>query len=133
MSQKPDYDWNESKLIDDVEFNTDDAKQFHDLLNKREGDSDKGSTALMEAGQLLTGRIVELTPDFVVVDVGLKSEGLIPLAEFMKPKELELDTDIEVLLDRTEGEDGQGNPMTLLQNWDGTGELMAKGPEWICR
>nr|WP_231919497.1 30S ribosomal protein S1 [Simkania negevensis] len=50
---------------------------------------------------------VELTPDFVVVDVGLKSEGLIPINEFNNPNELTLGNEIEVFLDRTEGDDGQ--------------------------
>ena len=36
----------------------------------------------MSTGQILKGRIVEITKDFVVVDVGLKSEGLVPIDEF---------------------------------------------------
>lgn len=107
MSKELDYDWNESKYIDDVDFEEKDAKLFESLLNQKETDAGEGSIASMEVGQILKGGIVELTPDFVVVDVGLKSEGLIPVNEFNDPNELTLGNEIEVYLDRTEGDDGQ--------------------------
>ena len=107
MSSELDYDWNESKIIDDVKFKDEDAKLFQQLLSNREEKAAAGSISSMEVGQILKGKIVELTPDFVVVDVGLKSEGLIPVHEFNDTNELQMGNDIEVLLDRAEGEDGQ--------------------------
>jgi small subunit ribosomal protein S1 len=107
MSKELEYDWNESKIIDDVDFQDEDAKLFHKLLNNKEDTKEEGTISSMEVGQILKGTIVELTPDFVVVDVGLKSEGLIPVNEFTNLKELQLGMDIEVYLDRAEGEDGQ--------------------------
>ena len=107
MSQNLDYDWNESKIIDDVDFEEKDAKLFQNLLNNRENDLEEGSTSSMEIGQILKGHIVELTPDFVVIDVGLKSEGLVPTSEFQDTSELILGNEIEVLLDKAEGDDGQ--------------------------
>lgn len=107
MSKELEYDWNESKYIDDVDFEEKDAKLFESLLNQKEEVAGEGSIASMEVGQILKGDIVELTPDFVVVDVGLKSEGLIPINEFNNPNELTLGNEIEVFLDRTEGDDGQ--------------------------
>ncbi|WP_420422280.1 30S ribosomal protein S1 [Simkania sp.] len=107
MSKELEYDWNESKYIDDVDFEEKDAQLFENLLNQKEQDAGEGSIASMEVGQILKGDIVELTPDFVVVDVGLKSEGLIPVNEFNDPNELTLNNEIEVYLDRTEGDDGQ--------------------------
>lgn len=100
-------DWNESKVIDDIDFHEEEAKQFRTLLSAKETKATSGSTSSMSAGQILTGRIVEITKDFVVVDVGLKSEGLVPINEFDDPSELVLGGDIEVFLDQTEGEDGQ--------------------------
>lgn len=106
MSEELNYDWDESKIIDDVDFSEEDAKLFATLLNKKESDSNKGSISSMEVGQILNGRIVEISPDFVVIDVGLKSEGLIASGEFGSD-ELLLDNEVEVYLDRAEGEDGQ--------------------------
>lgn len=101
------HDWNESKVIDDIEFNAEDAKLFKKLLNAKEEKAGEGSVSSMNVGEILKGKIVEITKDFVVVDVGLKSEGLVPIAEFEDPSSLELDTEIEVFLDQAEGEDGQ--------------------------
>lgn len=107
MSKQTQTDWNANNIIDDVEFHEEDAKQFKNLLNRKEESAGEGSVAQMSSGQILKGRIVEITKDFVVVDVGLKSEGLVPINEFFDPNELYLDNEVEVYLDQTEGEDGQ--------------------------
>jgi len=36
----------------------------------------------LEEGQLIDGRVIQVTPDQVFIDVGYKSEGKIPIAEF---------------------------------------------------
>ncbi len=90
MSKKQQIDWNESNIIDDVSFQEEDAKQFKNLLNRKEEAAGEGSVSSMSSGQILKGRIVEITKDFVVVDVGLKSEGLVPINEFSDPCELYL-------------------------------------------
>jgi len=107
MSQQPNYDWNESNVIDDIDFNEADAAEFKNLLHKKEESASEGSIASMAAGEILKGVIVEITKDFVIVDVGLKSEGLIPMSEFPDPDEIILGNDVEVFLDKTEGSDGQ--------------------------
>lgn len=99
--------WNESNIIDDITFQEEDAKLFKNLLDSKEKAAGEGSVALISSGQILKGRVVELTKDFVVVDVGLKSEGLVPIVEFTEPDDLFLGNEVEVYLDQTEGEDGQ--------------------------
>lgn len=106
MSNKQ-YDWSDSKVIDDVDFHIEDAKLFRNLLDQREESSDEVSISSMSVGEILTGRVVEISKDFVVVDVGLKSEGLIPISEFNDPSEFVLGHDVEVYLDQAEGDDGQ--------------------------
>lgn len=98
---------NSSRVIDDVNFNENDATLFKNLLDEKESSANKGAVSLMNIGQILKGRIVEITKDFVVVDVGLKSEGLIPTSEFSDSSEIILGKEIEVLLDQAEGNDGQ--------------------------
>jgi small subunit ribosomal protein S1 len=107
MSKHQKYDWSDSKVIDDVDFQDADAALFKSLLGEKEDIAGEGSVASMSAGEILTGKIVEVTRDFVVVDVGLKSEGLIPIAEFGDDDEITLGRDIEVYLDQAEGDDGQ--------------------------
>ncbi len=56
-------------------------------------------------GQMIPGEVVEVTPEYVFVDVGLKSEGKIPIAEFDDPPRLG-DTVYVILLNR-EGKGGE--------------------------
>jgi small subunit ribosomal protein S1 len=108
MTNLSKQDWdNNNNILDDVKFSPEDAKEFHKLLGIKEDSAGAGSVALMNIGQILKGKIIEISKDFVVVDVGLKSEGLVPIDEFVDPEELKIDNDVEVLLDKTEGHDGQ--------------------------
>lgn len=101
------HDWNASNVLDDVDFQEHEARQFRDLLYGKGKSNGENALSLLNAGQILNGRIVEISKDYVVVDVGLKSEGLVPISEFTEPEEIVLGNDVEVYLDQTEGDDGQ--------------------------
>jgi len=61
-------------------------------------------------GTVLKGSVIDFDGDDVVVDVGLKSEGRVPLKEFTKAGEaedLKVGDDVEVFLERFEDKDGQ--------------------------
>ncbi len=106
ISLETQYDWNEKNILDDVEYSTTDASLFQDLLNGAD-QTNIGKKSVMIPGSILEGMIVEITKDFVVIDVGLKSEGLVPIEEFMNPEEIVLGNSVEVLLDQAEDENGQ--------------------------
>src|SRR4030065_960340 len=59
----------------------------------------------IEEGQLISGRVIEISPEFVFIDVGYKSEGKIPVQEFKVLPKMH-DTE-EVLLLYKEGRNGQ--------------------------
>ncbi|OGN61847.1 MAG: 30S ribosomal protein S1 [Chlamydiae bacterium RIFCSPHIGHO2_12_FULL_49_11] len=101
------YFEDESKVLTSFDFDKSETREFENLLNKREKTSEKGSLNTFISGEILKGTIVEVTNDFVVVDVGLKSEGLIPIEEFGDNAELELGREVEVLLDQAEDDVGQ--------------------------
>ncbi|MCW5766009.1 MAG: S1 RNA-binding domain-containing protein, partial [Phycisphaeraceae bacterium] len=63
----------------------------------------------LEPGSILEGEIVGFAGDDVVVEVGLKSEGLIPKDEFDNPAELKIGDRVKVLLERIDGEGGLVN------------------------
>jgi len=73
-------------------------------------------------GSIVKGRILEIRPREVLVDIGYKSEGVIPVSEFDDIDHVEVGDEVEVLLERLENEDG----MVVLskekaahkQNWD---------------
>lgn len=58
------------------------------------------------AGSILKGRIVGKAGDDVVVDVGLKSEGLIPLAEWDDAGSVDVGDEVQVWLDAVESDSG---------------------------
>lgn len=106
MSKHSQHTWNESNIVDDVYFQEKDAELFKDLLTQVKS-TPVEENSLMTPGSILKGRIVEITKDHVVVDVGLKSEGLVPIEEFSDPAQVFLDAEVEVLLDQAEDDNGQ--------------------------
>lgn len=61
-------------------------------------------------GSVVKGTIVAVTDDAVLVDVGLKSEGRIPLREFSVPgedPEVKIGDNVEVFVDRMENRNGE--------------------------
>ena len=63
------------------------------------------SLAGIEDGQIVTGTVVQLNDDYVFVDVGYKSEGKIPVDEFIElPK---LGDKVNVVIVNKEGKGGQ--------------------------
>ena len=81
-------------------------------------------------GSIVIGRIIEIQPQVVLVDIGYKSEGAIPIAEF-EDEDIEVGNDIEVLLERLENDEG----MVVLskekaahkQNWDKIAKVFHDG------
>lgn len=106
MSNNTEYTWADQNVLDDIEFDSADAQTFKELLNGSAATNDD-QTVKMAPGTILKGSIVEIGKDYVVVDVGLKSEGLVPTSEFVDPSELVLEGEVEVFLDRAEDENGQ--------------------------
>ena len=82
-------------------------------------------------GMLVKGRILEVRPNEVLVDISYKSEGIIPLSEFDEPDALKANDEIEVLLEQLEDDDG----MVVLsyaraeqkKNWDRIVSICTEG------
>ena len=60
-----------------------------------------------EIGRIVSGRVVEVVGDQVVVDVGYKSEGLVPLNEWEDEPPPSPGDEVEVLLEGMEDETGE--------------------------
>lgn len=64
----------------------------------------------MCAGDVVKGQVVDLSKDYVIIDVGLKSEGLIPTSQFLDHEgDLTVDVgdEVDVMIEMVE--DGYGN------------------------
>lgn len=62
-----------------------------------------------KVGDVVTGTVVEVQSDYVLVDINYKSEGLIPINEFRMidgVRQVKAGDQVEVLIDRIENENG---------------------------
>jgi len=80
------------------------AASFEQLLD------DNLSTVIMKQGSLVTGIVIDILDNHIVVHVGLKSEAAVAISEFYNESgELELEIGDEVQLTLEAIEDGHGN------------------------
>jgi small subunit ribosomal protein S1 len=72
-------------------------------------------------GSIVTGKILEIRDHDVLVDIGYKSEGLIPKHEFKHIEDVQVGDDIEVLLEQLEDDEGMvvlsKQRAELQRNW----------------
>ncbi len=73
-------------------------------------------------GSIVKGHILEIRPREFLVDIGYKSEGVIPASEFDEPESVELGDEVEVLLERLENDEGMvvlsKEKASQRQNWE---------------
>lgn len=60
----------------------------------------------IKEGEIIQGKIVGITDDNVVVDVGFKSDGTIPKNEFSSTEELKIGTPVDIVIESVEDEEG---------------------------
>jgi len=74
------------------------------------------------AGEIVKGTVIEVRPKEVLVDIGYKSEGAIPAAEFDDIKVVKLGDIIDVLIERLEDKEGMvvlsKEKAEFKQNWE---------------
>jgi len=58
-------------------------------------------------GEIIKGKVIQVTETDALVDVGFKSEGIIPIIEFGEPLNVKVGDEIEVYLENIENQDGQ--------------------------
>jgi len=58
------------------------------------------------AGQIVKATVIEVRPKEVLVDIGYKSEGTIPLNEFLDAEAVQPGAEIDVLIEKLENKDG---------------------------
>jgi small subunit ribosomal protein S1 len=67
---------------------------------------DKTFSSIHE-GEIVKGTIVAITDNGVAIDIGFKSEGLVPMMEFANIDELKPGDEVEVFLESVENKEGQ--------------------------
>jgi len=93
------FDQEDNPFQDDQEYSDEEYKKFVELYDRTLAD--------IRQGEIVTGRILAKTDSEVLVDIGFKSEGSIPIEEFNDPEEIKTGEEIEVFLENIEDTDGQ--------------------------
>ena len=82
----------------------------------------KGSATRFAAGEIVKGHVIEVRPKEVLVDIGYKSEGVIPGNEFEDIKNVKVGDQIDVLIEKLENKDGtvelSHEKAEFKKNWD---------------
>ncbi len=87
----------------------------------------------LEEGAILKGKILKVNNDGVIVDIGYKSEGFIPIEEFTEDElsTIQPDDEIEVYVSGIRDSEGTVNlsreKALKIKTWDLIDEAMAKG------
>ena len=82
-------------------------------------------------GELIVGKILAIGDKEVTVDIGFKSEGVVPIEEFSNPDELKVGDDVEVFLENIEDVDGQlvlsRKKVDFIHSWEKVVDSYEKG------
>ncbi|HBE74153.1 MAG TPA: 30S ribosomal protein S1, partial [candidate division Zixibacteria bacterium] len=77
------------------------AKEFRALLDE------SYQHRKFEEGEIVRGTVARITFDAVIVDIGFKSEGVVPTSEFTGLDQVKIGDVLDLLLEQVENEDGQ--------------------------
>lgn len=88
----------------------------------------------VKEGQILSGTVIKITHDTVMVDIGFKSEGRVPVSEFFDGKgniTIKVGDKVDVFLESTEDDDGlvivSKEKADKLRIWDEIAEACERG------
>jgi small subunit ribosomal protein S1 len=79
-----------------------DDSEYNDLMKMYEG-----TLNFITEKEIVTGRVIGVDEKYVIVDIGFKSEGIVPLNEFRDADNVKIGDEVEVFLDRVEDREGQ--------------------------
>ncbi|SKA79963.1 small subunit ribosomal protein S1 [Prosthecobacter debontii] len=89
-----------------------------------------GSFRELSEGSIVKGRILEIKPQVVLVDIGYKSEGAIPASEF-EDEDIQVGDEVEVLLEKLENDEGMvvlsKEKAAYKQNWEKIASVFRDG------
>jgi len=99
VEEKPVYGNADANQLSDSEYSEDQYEEFMNLYEE--------SISGIQEGQVVVGTVVTITANDVMVDIGFKSEGAVPLKEFTDPESIEVGQEIDVFLESIEDQEGQ--------------------------
>ena len=86
-------------LEEETEYQDKEIKVLENLYNQ--------TMRNITEGEIVNGRILNITNSDVIIDIGFKSEGMVPIEEFDNIDDFKPGDEVEVFLETLEGGDGQ--------------------------
>ena len=86
------------ELYEEDEYSSEEFEAMMDMYN--------GTLASIEEGEIVKSKVLEIRDGMVVLDIGFKSEGTIPMEEFKDMPDLKPGDEVEVLLEHLEDQEG---------------------------
>src|SRR5579864_3647153 len=86
------------ELYEEDEYSSAEYDKMLELYN--------GTLASIDEGEIVKSRVLEIRDNMVVLDIGFKSEGTVPLEEFKDHPDLKPGDEVEVLLEHLEDQEG---------------------------
>ncbi len=120
----------ETYTFDQLQAASDDYtdEEFHELAGMYEN-----TLSEIEEKEIVTGIVVSVDEKYVIVDIGFKSEGIVPVNEFSNKviANLAPGDEVEVFLDKVEDREGQlilsRKKADILQAWDNLSKAYETG------
>ncbi len=82
----------------------------------------QSSKQVVAQNEIVKGTVIEVRAKEVLVDIGYKSEGIIPLNEFLEPASVVVGQEIDVLIEKLENKEGtvvlSHQKAEFKKNWD---------------
>jgi small subunit ribosomal protein S1 len=98
QSPHDDFDWDTSKR-NVRKYNEDDRKKYEEMYS--------GTFVSVNNNEIVQGKVVSKTNTEVVLNIGFKSDGLVPLSEFRDLPDLMVGDEVEVMVVDKENPKGQ--------------------------
>ena len=82
------------ELYEEDEYTSEDYERMMEMY--------QGSMASIDEGEIVKAKVQSIRENVVVLDIGFKSEGTVPLEEFKDHPDLKVGDEVEVLLEHLE-------------------------------
>src|SRR3954454_15665652 len=86
------------ELYEEDEYTSEDYERMMEMY--------QGSMASIDEGEIVKAKVQSIRDNMVVLDIGFKSEGSVPLDEFKDPHTLKEGDEVEVFLEHLEDQEG---------------------------
>jgi small subunit ribosomal protein S1 len=109
-------------LKEEEEYSQDEIQKFKQIY--------ESTISKFSQGEIVSGKIISIDAKEASIDIGFKSEGVVPLDEFNIQDELKIGDEIEVYIDNIEDKEGQlvlsRRKAEFSRTWDRVVELYEK-------